>query len=233
MLKTITLALALLPGAVAAQSFEGTVVDLQFQRYEDGSGAETNSIEGNLDASWQFGALGVQAGLALGKDVNDSGDISIDHYHGFALHLTADVSGNLRFGAMVAADNAFDRVYLYAAEAIYTNDALRVEGRLGDSFNNARPFTLFEVDSTLSTGGPLSLRLGTKFTDFGTGGNASQMTIGAGFTLGSGTNIYADYGRHSGTAGAGDGNGSLINLGVRFNLGAGGTDKAFSYQPLN
>ena len=174
----------------------------------------------------------MQVGLSLGKAVNSVDDIDLRHYHGAALHLTAEASDSLRFGAMVAADNAFDRVYLYAAEALYTSGPLRIEGRLGDSFDNDHPFSLFEVDGAFSFNGPLSLRLGTKFTDLGAAGNTSLFTVGAGYTLGNGTALHADYGRQSGASAVGDG-GSLLNLGVRFNLGAGSPDTAFRYQPLN
>lgn len=235
MIKYITLALALLPGAVSAQAFEGAVVDLQFQRYDDGGGFKVDSLEGTLDATWQFGRFGAQAGLVLGKEVNGIEDIDLRSYQGVALHLTADATDTLRLGAMMAADNNFDGVYLYAAEALYLAGPLRVEGRIGDSFDKGDPYGLFEVNGSYAITGPLAVRFGTHYSDFGAGSYYNTFTLGAGYTTPAGTEFYADVGRHTTDAGAGADalHGSLFNLGVRFDLGAGGSDKAFRYQPLN
>ena len=66
----IVAALALVPVAASAQSYQGAVVDLQFQKYDDGAGFDVGSVEGQLDALWQpGGTFGVQLGLTLGKEV--------------------------------------------------------------------------------------------------------------------------------------------------------------------
>ncbi len=229
MSRILAATLALLPTIAAAQGFEGSVVDLQYQKSDDGAGQRVDSIEGTLDASWQFGRMGFQGGLVLGKDIDNSNDISLTFYSGLTLHLTADMSDNLRIGAMIAADNQADGVYLYAAEALYLAGPVRVEGRLGDNFGRGDPFTLFEVDGAYEFGGAFSARAGLHYSDFGTDGHNRIFSLGAGYRLASGTQLYADYSRKN----TGDTGGSLVNLGVRFDLGGGGSEKTFTYQPLN
>jgi hypothetical protein len=59
------------------------------------------------------------------------------------------------------------------------------------------------------------------------------LTLGAGYKLGDSTELYADLSRHTNDLGGfGSVSGSLVNLGVRFDLG-GDAERLFSYQPLN
>ncbi|WP_309667207.1 hypothetical protein [Tabrizicola sp.] len=235
MSRLLAAVLALLPGMAAAQAYEGTIVDLQYQKYDDGAGFELDSIEGTLDASWMFGRVGVQAGLVIGKEIDSSDDLDFQHYRGLALHLTTDVSDSLRLGALVASDNRFDGIYLYAAEALYMNGPLRVEGRVGDNFNNGDSFSLLEVKGAFTIAGGLSARAGLHYSDYGDAGYYRVLSVGAGYQMNNGAELYADISRHANDFGAGSPtlNGSLFDLGVRFNLGGGNSDKAFSYQPLN
>lgn len=235
MSRLLTAALALLPAMASAQSYEGTVVDLQYQRYEDDSGFDYDGIEGTLDASWRFGGFGVQAGLTLGKVLDNSDDIDFGQYNALAVHLTTDVSDSLRLGAMVAADNQVDGVFLYAAEALYLGGPVRVEGRIGDSFDNSNEYALFEVNGAYALGDALSARMGLTYNDYGPNGYYQVLSVGAGYKLNQGTEVYAGLGHVTNDAGAGEPklNGSVVNLGVRFDLGGNGSDKMFSFQPLN
>ena len=235
MSRLLTAALALFPAIASAQGYEGAVVDLQYQSYEDNSGYDYDSIEGTLDASWRFGGFGVQAGLALGKVINNSADIDFSQYNGLAVHLTTDVGDALRLGAMVAADNNSDGIYLYAAEALYLNGPLKVEGRIGDSLDNDNPYALAELQGSYGLGSAFSLKAGVHYSDYGDDGYYRVFSLGAGYKLSPGTEVYAGIGRHANDFGAGSPalNGSLVNLGVRFDLGGSGSDKMFTYQPLN
>jgi hypothetical protein len=235
MSRLLTAALALLPAMAAAQGYEGAVVDLQYQKYDDGDGFKVDSLEGTLDASWQFGRIGVQAGLVLGKEIDNSDDIDVDQYNGLALHLTTDVGDAVRLGAMVAADNRVDGVSLYAAEALYLSGPLRIEGRLGDSFDNDNSYGLAEVKGSYALGSALSLNAGIHYSDYGDDGYYRVFSLGAGYKISPGTEVYGGIGSHANDFGAGSPtlHGSLINLGVRFDLGGGGSEKVFSYQPLN
>ena len=235
-MKTIlSVALAVLPAAVSAQAYQGAAVELHFQKYETNNGFDLTSVEGNLDALWQLGgSLGVQAGLTLGKQIDSSDDIDLQQYNAVSLHLTADASDALRFGLLVSADNQADGIALVAGEALYLAGPLRVEGRLGDSFDKDFDYTLFEVNGSYAVTGPLAVRFGTSYSDFGDNGFYRVFTLGAGYTLGSGTEVYADLSRHTNDFGASDpqDTGSIVDIGVRFDLGAGDTGKAFRYQPL-
>lgn len=234
MSRLLTAALAFLPAMANAQGYEGTVVDLQYQSYEDSSGYDYDSLEGTMDASWRFGGFGVQAGLAIGKVLNNSDDIDFRQYNGLAVHLTTDVGDAVRLGAMVAADNNTDGIYLYAAEALYLSGPLRVEGRLGDSLDTD-DYSLFEVKGSYALGSAFSAKMGLHYSDYGPDGYYQVLSVGAGYKLSQGTEVYAGLGRHNNDAGAAfpklDGN--VLNLGVRFDLGGSGSDKMFSYQPLN
>lgn len=233
MRNLLAASVALFPLSAYAQAYQGAVVDLQYQFYDEGSAYDISAVEGTLDALWQFGTFGVQAGLVLGKVVDSSSDLDFSQYNGLAVHLTGDVSDNLRLGVMAAANNGYDGVYLYAAEALYLSGPLRIEGRIGDSFDNGDEFSLAEVKGSYAVTGPISVRFGTHYSDYGDHGHYNTYTIGAGYQLSSGTEVYADIGRHKNDFGPGNGDatGNLLSLGVRLNLG--GADKAFSYQPLN
>ncbi len=234
MSRLLTAALAIFPAMASAQGYESTVVDLQYQKYEE-SGYDYDSVEGTLDASWRFGGFGLQAGLVLGKVLDNSADIDFDQYNGLAVHLTTDVGDAVRLGAMVAADNQADGIYLYAAEALYLNGPLRVEGRVGDSFDSSDEYALFEVKGSYALGSALSAKIGLHYSDYGDDGHYQVLSIGAGYKLSQATEVYAGLGRHDNDAGAGapSRDGSVVNLGVRFDLGGEGSDKVFSYQPLN
>jgi hypothetical protein len=234
MRRLLTAAVACFPVMAAAQSYEGAVVDLQYQKYDDGAGFEVDSIEGTLDASWNFGGFGVQAGLVLGKEIDSSADIDFSQFNGLALHLTTDVGNALRLGGMIAADDD-NGIYLYAAEALYLNGPLRVEGRLGDSFDNGDPYGLAEIKGSYALGSAFSAKLGMHYSDYGDEGYYQVFSLGAGYKVTPGTEIYAGISRHTNDFGVGGGeaNGDLLNLGVRFDLGGNGSEKVFSYQPLN
>lgn len=235
MRRLLTAALAFFPVMAAAQGYEGAVVDLQYQKYDDGAGFEVDSIEGTLDASWRFGGFGVQAGLVLGKEIDSSSDIDFNQYNALTLHMTTDVGNAVRLGAMIAADDNSDGIYLYAAEALYLNGPLRVEGRVGDSFDNGNPYGLAEIKGSYAIGSAFSAKLGLHYSDYGDAGYYQVFSLGAGYKVSQGTEVYAGIGSHTNDFGAGGGeyHGDLVNLGVRFDLGGNGSDKMFSYQPLN
>ena len=234
MSRLFTAALALLPAMANAQGYEGAVVDLQYQKYEDSSGYDYDGLEGTLDASWRFGGFGVQAGLVLGKVLNNSADLDFDQYNGLTVHLTTDVSDNLRLGLMAAADNGADEIYVYAAEALYLSDPLRVEGRIGDALDTD-DYSLFEVKGSYALSDAFSAKMGLNYSDYGPDGYYQVLSVGAGYKVSPGTEVYAGIGRHNNDAGAADPklDGNILNLGVRFDLGGNGSDKMFSYQPIN
>lgn len=235
MRRLLTAALVIFPVMAAAQGYEGAVVDLQYQKYDDGAGFEIDSLEGTLDASWMFGRVGVQAGLVIGKEIDSSDDLDLGSYNGIALHLTTDVSDALRLGALVAADNNADGVFLFAAEALYLRGPVRIEGRLGDSFDNGNPYGLFEVNGAYSIGSAFSARAGLHYSDYGDAGFYRVFSLGAGYQLSDQSEVYADVSRHTNDFGASGSayQGNLFHLGVRFDLGGSGSDKTFAYQPLN
>jgi len=202
---------------------------LQYQRYDTGP-SELDSLEGRLDAAWAFGMFGAQVGLTIGKETDSSDDINFRSYNGLALHATADVSDSLRLGAMLAADSQRDEVYLYAAEALYLSGPLRVEGRIGDSLEDAKPFSLVEVKGGYSFGA-LSARAGLHQTDLGAGASYRVFSLGAGYAIGDSAEVYADIGRHKTDNGTTTDRGNVINLGVRFDLG-GDSSRMFTYEPL-
>ncbi|TAG12203.1 MAG: hypothetical protein EAZ40_16015 [Rhodobacterales bacterium] len=221
--------LSVMPSAILAQGFEGTVVDLQYQRYDLGA-SELDSLEGRLDAAWAFGVIGAQVGLTIGKEIDSSEDIDFRSYNGLALHATADVSNSLRLGAMLAADSRRDEVYLYAAEALYMAGPLSVEGRIGDSLEDDEPFSLFEVKGGYSFGA-LSARAGLHQTSLGGGASYGVFSLGAGYAFSDTAEVYADIGRHSTDNGTTTNRDNVINLGVRFDLG-GDSSRMFTYEPL-
>lgn len=228
----LILILATLPGLAAAQGFEGAVADLQYQKYDRGDGQKVDSLEGTLDAAWSFGTLGAQVGLSLGKEIDSSDDIDFQQYNGVAAHLTADVSDSLRVGAMALVDNRTSDVAFYAAEALYLGGPLRVEGRIGDSLDTD-DFTLLEARGSYALGSALTARAGYHYTDQGAEGSYRVLSLGAGYKVNDGMEVYADLSRHKTDLGAaGTTHGDLLNLGVRFNLG-GDSSRMFSYQPLN
>lgn len=231
MQKTLILALASLPTIAAAQSFEGAVGDLQFQKYDAGP-SEVDSLEGYLDAAWGFGMMGAQVGLTLGKEIDSSDDIDFQQFNGLTAHVTADVSDSLRLGAMLTTNNQTSGIALYAAEALYLAGPLRVEGRLGDSLDSD-DVSLFEVKGSYGIGSAFSARGGYHYTDYGSGdGHYRVISLGAGYRLGDSMELYADLSRHKTDTGASEVSGDILNLGVRFDLGGDG-ERLFSYQPLN
>jgi len=173
--------------------------------------------------------MGAQLGLTLGKEIDSSADIDLRQYNGLTAHLTFDVSDSLRLGAMALADNQTDDIAFYAAEALYTAGPLRVEGRLGDSLDTD-DFTLVEARGTYAIGSALSARAGYQYSDFGVDGSYRVLSLGAGYQINDGMEVYADLSRHKNDTGAGGTyQGNLFNLGVRFNLG-GDDDRLFTYQ---
>lgn len=235
MSRLLTAVLALSPVMVSAQAYEGAVVDLRYRKYEDNSGYDVNSIGGTLDASWMFGRVGVQAGLFLGKDIDSSDDIDLQHTSALTVHLTTDVSDSLRLGAMVSADGIADGTQVYAAEALYLGGPIRVEARLGDTFDNSAPYTLFEVMGSYAIGNALTARAGMHYADFDEAGYYGTLSLGAGYKISDQTEVYADFKRHKNDGGTlfSDARGSVISLGVRFDLGGSTSAKTFSYMPLN
>lgn len=232
MKTTLILFLATLPSLAAAQGFEGAVADLQYQKFDAGAAGELDSLEGNLDAAWSFGTLGAQVGLSLGKEIDSSADIDFEQYNGLAAHLTADVSDTLRLGAMALLDNRTSGVAFYAAEALYLGGPLRIEGRIGDSLE-AEDYTLLEARGAYAFGSAFTARAGYHYTDQGDAGSYRVLSIGAGYQVNDGLQVYADLGRHKTDRGAaGSSSDDLFNLGVRFNLG-GDSSRMFSFQPLN
>ncbi len=233
MRTTAILLLSLFPTLAAAQGFEGAVADLQYQKYDDGDGFKVDSLEGYLDAAWGFGGrFGAQVGLTLGKEIDSSDDIDFRQYNGLAAHLTMDASDSLRLGVMALADNQTPDISFYAAEALYLAGPLRVEGRVGDSLDTD-DYTMVEAKAAYSFGSALSARAGYHYSDFGADGSYRTFSLGAGYKLNDGMELYADVSRHKNDFGAaGTYHGDLIDLGVRFNLG-GDSSRLFSYQPLN
>ena len=234
MSKALILLLSTLPTLATAQGFEAAVADLQYQKYDDGDGFKVDSLEGHLDAAWAFGAFGTQVGLVLGKEIDSSDDIDLRQYNGLTLHLTADVSDSLRLGAMVAGDNQADGISVYAAEALYSAGPLRIEGRIGDNLGTNDTFSFYEARGSYAFGSALTARAGLHSADYGADGDYRVVSLGLGYKLGETTEVYADLSRHKNDFGPviGAFSGSLINLGVRFDLGGDG-DRLFSYQPLN
>ena len=228
----LILILTTLPGLAAAQGFEGPVADLQYQKYDRGDGQNVDSLEGTLDAAWSFGTLGAQVGLSLGKEIDSSDDIDFEQYNGVAAHLTADVSDTLRLGAMALVDNQTSDIAFYAVEALYLGGPLRVEGRLGDSLDTD-DFTLVEAKGSYAFGSAFSARAGYHYTEEDAGASYRVLSLGAGYKVNDGMEVYADVSRHKTDLGAaGSTSGDLFNLGVRLNLG-GDSSRMFSYQPLN
>lgn len=217
-----------------AQGFEGAAAELQFQHYDNGEGFDVNSVEGNLDAAWSFGTIGAQVGLIFGKEVDSSADIDFRSYNGIAMHLTADVSDPLRLGVMVVADNFADGISLVAAEALYLDGPLRLEGRIGDSLDSDYDNRLVEAKGSYALGEAFKLRGGLFYGDYGDGVTYQVYTVGLGYDIAPGAEVYADLSRHNYDYGPGEGEdqGHLIKLGVRFNLGGDG-ERLFSFQPLN
>ncbi|HLQ19462.1 MAG TPA: porin [Tabrizicola sp.] len=227
----LILFLALSPSIAAAQSFEGAAAELQYQRYDDGAGFDVDSLEGYMDASWTFGLIGAQVGLTLGKEIDSSDDIDLRQYNGLAAHLTMDASDSLRLGVMALTDNRGSGVSHYAAEALYLAGPVRVEGRLGDSLDTD-DYTLFEARGSYAFGAALTARAGYHFSDYGTDGSYRVMSLGAGYQVNDGLEVYADLSRHKNDFGGGEVyRGDIVNLGVRFGLG-GDPGKLFTYQPL-
>ena len=227
-------ALALFPSIASAQAYEGAVVDLRYQHYEDNSGYDVSSVGGTLDASWIFGRIGLQAGLSLGKEIDSTDDLDLEQTNSLALHLLTDVSDSLRLGAMVSTDDVADGAEFYAAEALYFSGPLRVEGRLGDTFDNSTPYTLLEVKGSYAIGSALTARAGMHYADFDDAGHYSTLSIGAGYKVSQQTEVYADIKHHNNDFGSSgdDYHGSVVNLGVRFDLGGSTSGKAFSYMPM-
>jgi hypothetical protein len=129
-------------------------------------------------------------------------------------------------------DNQTDGIALYAAEALYIGGPLRVEGRIGDSFDSDN-YSLFEVKGAYALGSALSARAGLHYSDYGSDGYYRVLTLGAGYSVTDTVEVYADVSRHTNDFGAsGSVSGDLFNLGVRFDLGGDG-DRLFSYQALN
>lgn len=227
--------LAVLPLPALAQGFESAAAELQYQQYDDGADFDVNSVEGYLDAAWMFDTFGAQVGLTLGKEIDSSADIDLRQYNGVAVHAITDLSDSFRLGAMVLADNEADGIALYAAEALYLNGPLRVEGRIGDSFDSDDPFGLAEVTGSFAIGSAFSARAGLHYSDYDAEGYYRVFSLGAGYQISDGTELYADIGRHTNSFGGRSPtvDGSLFNLGIRFDLGGSGNERLFTYQPLN
>ena len=227
--------LAALPVPALAQGFESAAADLQYQSYDDDAGFDVDSLEGYLDSAWMFGTFGAQVGLTLGKEIDSSADIDFRQYNGLAVHGITDLSDSFRLGAMVLADNDADGIALFAAEGLYLNGPLRIEGRIGDSFDNDDPFKLAEVEGSFAIGSAFSARAGLHYSDYDAEGYYRVFTLGAGYRISDGTELYADLGRHTNSFGGSSPtvDGSLFNLGIRFDLGGSGNERLFRYQPLN
>lgn len=229
---TLTLLLATLPSLALAQSFEGAVANLEYQKYEDNSGYDFDGLEGNLDAAWNFVRMGAQVGLTLGKDIDSSDDLNLRQYNGLAAHLTFDASDSLRLGLMALIDNQTSGVSHYAAEALYLSGPIRVEGRIGDTLDSD-DYTLLEARGSYAFGSAFSARAGYHLADIGADGSYRVLSLGAGYKVNNGTEVYADIGRHRNDFGGGEVyRGDVLNLGVRFGLG-GNTDRMFSFQPFH
>lgn len=231
MKTTLILLLATIPSVAAAQGFEGAVAELQYQKYDDGAGYKVDSLEGYMDAAWTFGRIGTQVGLTLGKEIDSSDDIDLRQYNGLTAHLTMDASDSLRLGVMALTDNNGAGVSHYAAEALYLSGPIRVEGRLGDSLDTD-DYTLLEARGSYAFGTALTARAGYHHSDYGVDGTYRVLSLGAGYKVNDGMEVYADLSRHKNDFGGGEVyRGDLVNLGVRFGLG-GDSDRLFSYQPL-
>jgi predicted porin len=227
-----SLPLTTVPLLAAAQGFEGAAGEFQYQHYDDGAGFTIGSVEGYLDAAWAFGRMGTQIGLTLGKEVNSSDTIDFNQYSGLTGHLTYDVSDSLRLGAMVLVDNDPGNVSLYAAEALYLNGPLRVEGRIGDSFGTADN-SLVEAKASYAFGSAVTARAGVSFSDYGADQTYRVVSLGAGYKISDRVELYGDASRHRNEfAGIGTFTGTLFDLGIRVNLGGDDT-RLFSFQPLN
>lgn len=228
----LILSLTLIPTLAAAQGFEGAAVELQYQKYDDGAGFEVDSLEGYMDAAWTFGRVGAQVGLTLGKEIDSSDDIDLRQYNGLAAHVTYDATDSLRLGVMALVDNQTSGVSHYAAEALYLNGPLRVEGRVGDTLDRD-DYTMIEARGSYAFSPAFSARAGFHHADFGADGSYRVLSLGAGYKVNDGLEVYADLGRHRNDFGGGDVfKGDVFNLGVRFGLG-GDADRLFSFQPLN
>lgn len=225
------LLVALLPSVATAQNFEGAAAELQYQRYDDGAGRDVDSLEGYMDAGWTFGTLGAQVGLALGKEIDSTDDIDLRQYNGLTAHLTLDASDSLRLGLMALTDNQGSGISHYAAEALYLAGPIRVEGRLGDSLDTD-DYTLLEARGSYAFNPALSARAGLHYSDYGADGTYRVMSLGAGYQVQDGIEVFADLSRHRNDFGGGEVyRGDIVNLGVRFGLG-GDTGKLFTYQPI-
>lgn len=232
MKSTLFALLTVLPLSATAQTFEGASVELQYQHYDDGDGFTVGTAEGYLDAAWNFGTFGTQIGLSYVGEIDSSVPFDYTQFRSIALHLTTDVSENLRLGAMIAANDAADGINLYAAEALYLDGPLRVEARLGDNFDDVDPYRLAEVLGSYDINEALNLRAGAVYMDFGNSGFYHVARLGLGYDIADRTEIYVDYARHGNNFGGGSPtyNGSLWYVGLNFDLGNKGSDRLFNYQ---
>lgn len=235
-MKSTALALlALLPLPAAAQTFEGATVELQYQHYDDGLGFTVGTAEAYADAAWTFGAVGAQIGLSYISEVDSSAVIDLQQIRMASLHLTTDVSDTLRLGALIAADADGEGVYLYAVEGLYLAGPLRVEARLGSSFDDSEPYQLAEVLGSYDVTDRLKLRAGAHYADFGDAGFYHVARLGLGYDVSDRTEVYVDSARHGNYFGGGSPTytGSLWYVGARFDLGRKGDNRLFNFQTWN
>lgn len=227
--------LALFPLPAAAQSFEGANLELQYQHYDDGAGFTVGTAEAYANAGWSFGSFGTQIGLAYISEVDSSAAIDFLQFRSAALHLTMDASDQLRLGAMVAVDITEGVAYLYAIEGLYLSGPLRLEARLGDSFDDASPFALAEITGSYDLSGGFKLRGGALYNDYGTHGFYHVARLGVGYDVNPSTEVYVDYARHGNNFGGGGptSNGSLWHVGLKVDLGGTGDNRLFNYHIWN
>lgn len=227
--------LARLPLPATAQTFEGAAVDLQYQHYNDGLGLNVDTAEAYGDAAWDFGTVGAQIGLGYLSEVDSSVLLDFRQFPTATLHLTTDVSDKLRLGAMGASDLNDGGIYLYAAEGLYISGPLRVEARLGSSFDDNEPFTMAELFGSYALTGSLNLRAGLQNSDYGGAGFYHVARLGLGYYINDGTEIYADSARHGNTFGGGSPTykGALWYVGARFDLGSKGDNRLLNFQSWN
>ena len=80
-----------------------------------------------------------------------------------------------------------------------------------------------------------SASAGLHYSDYDAHGFCRVFSLGAGYRISERTELHADAGRHTNSPGRSSltVDGSLLNLGIRFDLGGSGHERLFTHQPLN
>ncbi len=219
-----------------AQGFEGAQIGAEYTRYDDSADFWISSSDFSADASYTFGnGFGVQVGLGYSREL-DSSDPFLEFRDTEAaeLHLFYDLDATTRIGALIAYDGYNDGDYLYALEASYVENGLRLETRIGRFDSDEEPAMLYEVHAGYDITPRITLRGIGRQVDYDDGfGHYSLASVGIGYDVTDSIRIYGDYGWHENDFGFGDVYyGNLVTLGVSFALGGPRNEKMFTYSPF-